>query len=529
MFDDPGQVRRSDGTPAPGGPGGSGGFPRLRTDDASDPYDMLTGLFVGPEPTSPPASTPATAELGALLGGGSPEPLALGSPDTDPHERALSEGAPRGVRPERHGGGDDGARSRGATVELLIAGNLPTLAAAWISQYARSAAAQAGEPVALVRLTGATLRVEVHGEPATMVGEATERAALRAAALCARRVIVHGDAEAALAVACQGGEHPPDEISVLFGCDEAGVVSAYRAVKLLAAAWSGATPGGAEGAPERPRGVRLVPIGSAAARAAQASRRIEDAARSFLAATVRCAAPIERVTAGAPARALLDAAATLSLGQVLAALRQAVPSTGSQRPGQADQAGHAVRQAAPESAGACAKSPALDAVPATRLGPVRSMLTRAPVAPADMGAEPVRTLPGQHAGQNAMKHTHAGPAATPTLCELLDSDGPVVPLRARCPHALGVELALDAMGTIHALRDDNAPDAIGDLVAALGWAVEHAAVLALTTTEPLDPAAAPVGHLFTRRPSEARRLVPGTVRVHALARSRSGEWAAVEL
>ncbi|MBA4119597.1 MAG: hypothetical protein C0513_02710 [Isosphaera sp.] len=523
MFDDPSQVRRSDGPSSPSGPGG---FPRLRTDDANDPYDLLTDLFVGPEPTSAPeprAPLPASESAPPLRN--EPGPIALGNPSAVPEPARVTREAPaHGSQPRRGTDGGDGVRCRGATVELLIAGNLPTLAAAWVSQYARSAAALAGEPVALVRLTGATLRVEIHGEPATLASQATERAALRAAALCCRRVIVHGEADTALAAACGDGEHQPDEVSVLFGCDEAGVVSAYRAVKRLAAAWSraggagpsqsGAGAGEAE-LPARPRGVTLVPIGSAAAKAAQASRRIEDAARSFLTATVRCTAPIERVTAGAPARPLLDSAATLSLIDVLAALRQAAPGTSAQRPGEPDAPEPAPPEPAPQARSVVTRAgaPLLDAVPATRSDPARS-------APAHAATRPTH---------QPMKHTHATAPLSSSLSELIDADGPLVLLRARCPHAPGVELALDAMGTLHALRDDTAHDAVADLVAALGWAAEHAAVLSLTTTEPVDTAAAPVGHFFTRRPSEARRLVPGSVRVHALAQTRSGEWAAVEL
>lgn len=97
------------------------------------------------------------------------------------------------------------------------------------------------------------------------------------------------------------------------------------------------------------------------------------------------------------------------------------------------------------------------------------------------------------------------------------------PIRLRCPHAHGVDIALDARGRCHLLA--HAPEGaeaagVMSLTIAAGWLAEHAEPLGLSNPAP------PVQHLFSPAPKRVRALLWSALRMHLLKPVRAGDaWA----
>lgn len=100
-------------------------------------------------------------------------------------------------------------------------------------------------------------------------------------------------------------------------------------------------------------------------------------------------------------------------------------------------------------------------------------------------------------------------------------------LPIRCPDDAMVELALDAGGALHLLRADSDSRGVERLIAASGWAMKHAALIAAAGCG-IDAKRAPVLHLFTAAPKSVRHLFDADMRVHLLA-PVGAEWFCTEL
>jgi hypothetical protein len=97
--------------------------------------------------------------------------------------------------PERAGGEQQTMTPpRRTPVELLMLGHLPVLGSAWAMQYARQASSDVAAPVAMLRLRGGEISLEVVGGPEREVEPTPSlQAAIEAAAPLVRRWIVRVD------------------------------------------------------------------------------------------------------------------------------------------------------------------------------------------------------------------------------------------------------------------------------------------------------------------------------------------------
>lgn len=125
-----------------------------------------------------------------------------------------------------------------------------------------------------------------------------------------------------------------------------------------------------------------------------------------------------------------------------------------------------------------------------------------------------------------------GLRALPGICPI----GVAGPLGDQPASAATVELAVDSRGVLHVLArafgESQVPHAVASLTSAAAWALVNRRLLGLlagaaTTDAVTTPA--PTMHLFSDRPAAARGLLDSAIRVHAMARGKSGAWAMVEL
>lgn len=431
-----------------------------------------------------------------------PEP---GSAGAGPTPRARRERAARGVAGEDEGG--SGGMSRG--VEVVILGHLPVMASAWASQYARHAADRVQGPVAVARVSGGRVRIEMvppaGGVVGGVVGGLAEARGLEAGAArdldaalslireTARRVIVFGEGVLEERAARAQGV---SRVTLLSSGDEAGVVAAYGIVKRLA----GAIGDRAEG--EGPV-LHVAVMGAPPARADYVLDRLERACRTFLRLPLRRDTCIARIGGGpvgvevydgpldAPVE---DLVAMLAVGEVGGPAFESVGTEGA--PG-------------PETAPAQYAAPS--ATPPSPLSDVAS----------DVGAE--RCGDGASAPDGLLSDL---------VCAGLGT------LEARCPGAPEVEIALDESGVLHVLARAEAyaepGRALVRLATAAGWAWANRRVLGLTRAPGgpmIDESAAVVSHLFTDQPARWRGLLDAPIRMHVMlpARPAAGAWACADL
>lgn len=245
-------------------------YPRLTpaVHEGPEPFDAITELFLGGEESA---------------GGAVP---ALGTPAlaASPHPR----------------------RRAAPIVEGIVLGHLPVFAGAWVGEYARHVAAAASEPVALLRLDGDEMRLDLYGEPeAAPAAAASPVEAIRAAAaVCSRWIVRVGSADEPRLTRLSR----VNRVTVLSGADDTAIVSAYRTLKELAAS---SEPDARE------MGVAL--MGAPPARAAEIEDKLLAVSRTFLGAPIRVLASVERISAGA-ATTLFRGTTTLSAETLLEAI-----------------------------------------------------------------------------------------------------------------------------------------------------------------------------------------------------------------
>jgi hypothetical protein len=493
-------------------------------------YDALADLFLGdvPEASPHPARPPEAARAPASL---------------------TTEGtAARAARPAPAQADPSAAPAVRRPVEVVVLGHLPVRAAIWVRQYAGMVAEKAAAPVGLVRLQQQTLSIELVGPGVDRLASTLDPSdhpaeAIETAAKLATRWIVRVDepVEPALAEAPE-----VDAVTVLTGADEAAVVSSYRLIKSLTAAWE---KRGDDAEPD----LRVAIMGAVGARATEAREKLDRAVGAFLQRPLDVLADAARIGSVA-SLALHRAASDLTAEQLLSLLtgedstsaEESAPAglrltshdvdwRPSDRPAEpadldlGDDASKERNRVASEAAGPRAEPTAIAPAPAAM-----------PLATVPARARSVQAEPKPAAAASAP--TGDGPRnAVENLRSLAAVIGGLTTLEARCPHAPGVELAADAEGRLHLLATDVGADGdrmVDRLLSASAWARAHLALL--LRAEPLlaQPSADPavdsdaVLHLLTQTPSSTRALLEANLRVHLLVSvalgGRSG-WVAHEL
>ena len=368
-------------------------------------------------------------------------------------------------------------------VEAVVLGHLPVSASAWPGQYARRCAEELGEPVAVIRLSGGSLAVDLigTGRPGQRISGETE--AIGYVRSVAGLVILRVDepTEAALA-----GLASLDSLCLLTGADDAAIVACYRKLKGLAAAAGDRTL----------PAVHLTIMGADREKAQLAHERVSRAASAFLEAELLEPVLIDRI--GPTGSTVLHQGPTEltleELGELLALGGDAVyrdePVVGSVAtvtPGPEPLVPPAVRIVSP--------------VPPTKPGPA---------------ATAIGSLPRE---------------ANDRLVALVEG---VSAIESRCPTAERVELGVDEDGRLHLVAAvlSSQPalaceDPLGDLLRAAAWARTNAALL--SRAEPAISDCAALLHLVTDVPATATALLGTRVRVHLAATAKPAAFGLVAM
>ncbi|MEX2672179.1 MAG: hypothetical protein WD294_08735 [Phycisphaeraceae bacterium] len=407
--------------------------------------DELAALFLTPAPPSATATPPPAAKPAAPR----------------PEQRSASPNATATAVPQPHS----------PAVEAVMLGHLPGFASPWITQYAHILTQREQGDVAIAHVDddedaqpGVRLEMVQLGDqtdpppPLKLHAETLEQAIAAIVPEVSTVLVVVTDPERPRIrrwlehVSCW---------TLISGADETAIVGAYRLLKALRQ-----SPFAASVDPPR---VQLALMGSDDEVAAAAVARLARATAKHLDITPTLAASRKRLE---PARRhpiwqvdqLEDA-----LPRLLQALEQATPS-----PAPINYNGNGT--AAPSTSNGHA-------------APTTDPPTEAPPKP-----------PRAEATQaDARKDEETAGMST-----YLENNA--IALAARCPRCASVELAVDAAGQLHLMRVVNdatpADAALRELIETRAWAVEHAAVLALTLpNRTLNPALQPRLHLFSAEPA----------------------------
>ncbi len=357
--------------------------------------------------------------------------------------------------------------TRRAAIELLVQGHLPVRAAPWASQYARLRSSAMQSPVALIRLVGGNLSVEMFGVESAECGAAVDAAdAVREAMRCAALLIVQLDEVHQAAIAA---DPRVAGVTVLAGVNEAAVVATYRTLKGLAGVLAPAVDG-----EEPPTDLQVAFVTTEDGAARDALERLRRAASVFLDRPLALAGTVGKI---APTGAV------------------------------------------PLFRGECEMGP----------GRLLDLLT------GDAGAKADRTrgvVEGAHARDEVAAATRVNPVVDPHTAhrEFVSLARFVEGLRSlgvRWPDDSAVELAVDAAGRLHLLREDVDGRGVERLVGAAAWAVKHAALLSAAGCG-VDFQQPAMLRLFTGVPKSVKHLLDADLRVHVLARV-GAEWYCAEL
>lgn len=396
--------------------------------------------------------------------------------------------------PNATSGPERGGPSRCVRIEGVVLGNVPVLASAWVTQYAREVALENRSMVAMLRCRSGLFTLELVGQPAAAVhqpgldsdtapSESLDRAIL--AALQAAAWIVCSDTEAFFGEYLREGLL--DGVTLLTGADEPAIVACYRNLKSLVTS----TSSEAHRATINPSTIRLAVMGSTNERAQDAAQRLEKASETFLGRRPGRTVCISRI-GGAAVRTLFRGSDPRTVDEVLDLVRAV--QTDLPKP------------VAPE----VEPTPSPTAAPGGDFAETAKDVSRDAARP----LTPYRPLPD-------------------TLSAHIPG---LVQLPHRCPYAPDVELAVDAERSLHLLHraGPSAAPVIVQLLTARAWAVMHAQMLRAACPElcvetptrsgPVasDPCRdAPTMHAFTDHPKDVRGLLDTDVRLHLLARASS--------
>ncbi len=394
----------------------------------------------------------ALAEL--FLGPGEGE--TNGSPRRGPEE---------GLRERDEAGG--GAK---ASIEVVVTGHLPTMASAWVMQYARDRARALGGWVGVVRVRpeGVTIELagEGRGEEGPRIGAVGGvEAGIRAAASHARAWIVRSEEGEVAGLEAVGA------VRLLCGADEASIVGAYREIKAMC---------GGEG---RPVGAKagVVIVGATEDKAREAARKIAHASRTFLGREVSVEIGSARISGG---RAV----------------------------GVYDGEGVAAAEVVGLIA-ACAGGS--DGAREEPMPPGPKAGCEVEVC---IGDPEERTGELQAAGVTRQEEQRAAPF----MPGLVGRVAGLIGVEVECPRFAGVELGVDGSGGLHVMvraERGEVGEAVRVLLGASAWAREHVGVLRKMggAAGTISGSRAVTMHMFTDDPAGARSILDAEVRVHVLA------------
>lgn len=463
---------------APINPSGRPFSPRLAnggSTGASDPFDALADLFLGPA-RAPEATSPAPLRL---VSDRRPKPAEAVAPEPDDIPSS-------GVPLER--------ASHDVPVEGLVLGHLPVFASAWATQYAKHVAHTTERPVALLRFTGGRASLDVYGVGRDMSGTGVRTLddlarAIDAAAGVGPRWVVR------LPDACEPelAEGVVESVTLLSGADEAAVVACYRTLKTLSSV--------ERGEEARAPAWRVAIMGVDPIRALEAGKRVERAAAAFLDSSLEIAPCVARI--GALKSTLLFEGPT---GITWRDAIRLVRSSGVRA--------HTQLEATP---------------PRIEPRPIASepshIQPRPASAPANSGypSQVLRSTPpsaSTTAASQASAEIPASPQVSPSIPGLK-------PSQARCPYAPGVEFATDDRGGLHLISRESGDISVRSLMTASSWAAAHASLLSMADPAIRSTATATL-HLMTRNPGAERRLLDTSIRVHGVAQAGAG-WVVMDL
>jgi hypothetical protein len=524
---------------------------------AGEPFDALADLFlgeIGPREAAkrgPQAVAPVTEDAPKLRLAGSGE-----GPVEMPVMRAASPEAIE-TRPAapvlKMAGEEDGEAKevavmlpppvRNPVMECVVLANLPVMGSAWASQYVREIASAAGKMVASLRVEGDFVRLELVGvapEGVTlpaMEEVSTLEAAIDAAAEVTDRWVVRCDAGEEGVVAACGMTRV---VTVLSGVDPMAREACRPVFERLKGAFGDAGDAGPM--------LRLALMGAGGEEANEVGAGLATVAEQTIGRGVTPVVCASKIGAGKTPHMLFGGASELGLKGMLGLVEKAVGVGGVKRdvveaaPRRVEAAREEMRAAVERDVEVVEEgspfSPAAAAVVPGRVVEEPVEVERETRFVAAAGRDYSTT------GRQAASATHpeTGRAASVTRSEaphvrtlLASHVAELKPVAMRCPYAEGIELAVDAEGTLHLLgrsgSDGGDESVLAALMVASSWAEAHAAIIA-ATGQGVRESVRPTLHLFTDRPKRSRRLLDTALRVHLLAPVTVGgqtAWYCAEL
>lgn len=521
-----------------------------------DEYDALADLFLGDD--RPVASEPPEPEDLATLISRSPGTLA---PENE--QASSDEPAPSDIvtTSRQSASRDDGPGTlRESAIEGVVLGHLPVLGSIWLTQLARHRSRTLGRPVGVVRISAQDALIDlVIPAPSGRViaAQSFADAVAQASAMGVRDWLVRvpeADEAALLSLSATGRV---GAMTILTGADDAAIVSAYRTLKGLVRA------SGRDDAP-----VRVAVMGASPSRAHEARLKLADVCRQFLSRQLEVEACDQQISGGGSTLTLFRGERPSDVGAIVEALRS--HTAGASR---AESPRHAAIPAPTMSMPALEDLlPALIA-PAPTLG---ATLITAPIPEAERATElewDAEFRPSSRSGETLRASTmtsrpetpqrptqgvphsagprpsseiapspvEIGPAATPAPAGAMNESAGAVdapslrgasrlglrPLKAKCPYARSIELAVDAANALHVISSDGSEQGVQELAAASAWAQTNAELLA--DAYGIDASAPIARHVLTRKPGSMRGLIDSDLKLHALAKADADGWACVPL
>ncbi len=373
------------------------------------------------------------------------------------------------------------ATSTSLCIEGVIAGHLPVIASAWVTQYARHQADVAHEPVALLRLAAGQALLDLvlpkgMPPPAAVVphpSEPIETILRRVGGVC-RRWIIRVDEPGEADLLSQSGL---TGVALLTGADDPAILASYQTIKSMA---------GDSLAPSAPA-LTLVVMGAGDDKADHAERKLRRAAATFLARTIDPAVRIPRI-GSTLAIQLHRARTTLTVSDAIEIISR--PPT------------------------------PMEAAPAPVISPMPAM-----------AAEPARMAP---APVTAPSTSRLGPLATPMDPRAAQLKSlRLTALAMTCPYTPAITLATDAAGRLHLVAETSlgAAESAQRLLTAAAWTVDHAPLLTAACPV-LRSAAEPTLHILTTQAKQVRGLLDTGMRLHLVSEVEVGGqvgWAVAEL
>jgi hypothetical protein len=470
--------------------------------------------------------------------------LFLGPPPGTSAARGTARPTPRLAEASRDHDGGDGPPPPpppAHIIEAVSLGNLPGIASAWPSQYARALSRQTGQPIGLLHAAGSELIIQlIDARHVSLDGHLSsdlttglrEPEVLTTTSQTAGQAVatVLSHASRVLMVLST----PEDEadvladprvsiVTLLTGADDASCVSAYRTIRRLAGAIDAARSDQHE-----PVVLSLGTCGGAMPKAEAALARLRESATNFLDVQLKHAAHLERLEAGpGTSSVLFDGAIDVRLSELLsagAAMPRVMPSVSTR---------HGVNIAPPVSTTSSAAAP-------LRLKRFaddgHTPNAQPPVASAVIEAKPTSVLPPPMpaaASTPPMPSSAVGSAASRDVdAPRQTALGPVLAglsaLPFHCPQDGELLLATDAAGVPQVVAR-----AIGveprqmvyRLIAVAAWMWANRSLLSQVSGGSMRDDVRPQLHLITDDIAAVRALLDSEIKVHAaidVTRARQG-------